>query len=91
MDIEIIRDETPRARKDYNCNASQALFEGYVYPDDFTDEEIVILFETHSNNSMIKKGEIYSKQTNKIDGNINTFRARPEVLPIYFKYECNEI
>ena len=86
MNIELIREENPRARKEYNCDASAALFDEYVYPDDFEGEEISILLETHSNNSVIKKGDIYIKQINKMNGELYVFRCRPEVLPIYFKY-----
>ena len=87
--VEVLSETYPRARKDYPCMASRALFEGYVYPNYFTPEEISILFEAHNNGSMIKKGDVYLNQRNKMD-DIYTFRARPEVLPIYFKYGCDE-
>ncbi len=90
MSVEAIAESHPKAKKNYPCDASKALFESLVYPDDFTNEEVEILADAY-NNSTIKKGDIYLKQRNKLDGRIYTFRARPEVIDIYFKYECNEL
>jgi hypothetical protein len=89
--VESIRYEKVKARKNHVCDACSALIDGMVYPDDFNSEEVEILRPAFEAGWNIKKGEIYERQTNKMDGEIYTFKARPEVLPIYFKYNMNDI
>lgn len=91
MGFEIIKDYTMQARKDYRCDACDAMLQSMVYPDDFDADDLEVLKKADEAGWMIKKGEIYDKQVNKIDGEINTFRCRPEVFQIYLKYDLNDI
>jgi hypothetical protein len=91
MSIEIIKDYQMQARKDYRCDACDAMLQSMVYPDEFDAEDLAILKKAEEAGWMIKKGEVYHKQVNKIYGDINTFRCRPEVLKIYLKYDLNDI
>ena len=90
MGVTVLREEYPVARKDYYCDACYQLLQGMVYPDDFTEDEVTTLAQAKADGWKIKKGQQYIKQTNMYD-DIYTFRARPEVLKIYFKYDIGEV
>lgn len=90
MSIELIRESYPVARKEHDCEACYALLQSMVFPDDFTDEEVAILQKAKDDGWKIKIGEKYTSQTCKYD-DIYTFKAKTDVLPIYFKYEMNDI
>ena len=89
MCVTVLREEYPVARKDYHCDACYQLLQGMAYPDDFTEEEVITLAQAKADGWKIKKGQQYVKQVNKYD-DIYTFRARPEVLKIYFKYDIGD-
>jgi hypothetical protein len=91
MNIEIIKDSQHVARKKHRCDACDAILQSMVYPGDFDSEDLDVLKKAEAAGWMIEKGDIYHKQVNRIDGDINTFKCRPEVFKIYLKYDMNDM
>jgi hypothetical protein len=90
MSVRVIKDSMHKANKDYRCDACDAILQSMVYPDDFDEYDLSVLKIAENSGWMINKGETYSKQVNAIEDRMNTFRSRPEVLEIYFKYDIND-
>lgn len=90
MSVQLIRETTPIARKEYSCDACDALLASMAYPDEFDSEDLKILDKAHADGWLIKKGEQYTNQTCKYD-DLYTFRAKTDVMKVYFKYDMNDI
>ena len=88
--IEVIKDTNQVARKDYSCDACDAILSSMVYPDDFDKDDLEVMSQAFNDGWKIKKGQVYNRQCNKIGGDIGTFKSRPEMLFIYFKYDMND-
>jgi hypothetical protein len=82
---ELISQTKPKARKSYNCEASQFLtIDGL--PLGLTFKELRAVVTARKNIWKILKGEIYLRQCCK-DGDVYTFRAIPEIHEICIKYD----
>jgi hypothetical protein len=90
--IEVLSDTKPKARKEYSCDASE-----WLQSDDWwrssgqlTFTELRSIVKARDNNWRIKKGDVYAKQINKVDGDLGTFRAIPAIHEICSKHNIYE-
>ena len=92
MCVEVIREEKPVACKDYICDSCMILIESLPYmSDSLTFNEKRAIVKARRNKWKIKKGQVYSKQVNKMDGEIYNFKSIPEIHEICLKhdlYQC---
>lgn len=89
--ITVIHQYKYKARKNYNCDACNNLFESDICDLGLTFTEYRSVVKAKQNNSRILKGETYLRQFNRDDSN-NTwvFRAIPEIHEICIKYKLYE-
>ena len=81
MSIECILDMRPKARKEHNCDACDLILNDLAsLVDELTFSEKREIVKARRNNWKIQKGEIYVRQSNKMDGEFYTFKA---ILPIH--------
>ena len=71
---------TPKARKDYHCDASDWI--SNYGEDEFTPEEWGIIQKAKLEKNKILKGTKYHKVTGKWEGEFSTFRARIDLNKI---------
>lgn len=82
---QLISQTEPVARKDYRCQACEwILNEGF---DGFTISEYRLLVKAKRDGWKIKKGQKYVKQFCEYDGEVYTWRARPEIHAICLKHD----
>jgi len=86
MSWDFYEHSTPKARKDYRCDAcefiNEAINEGY-----FSFAEMRLIVKAKRNGWKIKKGEIYDKCSGKFDGDFSVFRAIPEMNDLCLKHD----
>ena len=90
MIYEIGPQTSPIARKDYACDAAPWIYDGDMTGEYYTFAELRQLVKARKAKWKINKGERYIRQTMKVDGEIYTFRARPELHDICLKYSMYE-
>ena len=83
---EVIFESNPKARKDHNCDACVFINESWGYVD-FSFSELRLIVKARRSNYKIKKGQYYTKQVNKFDGEIYTFKAIPEMHKICINHD----
>ena len=84
--MEMIRNSTPMAKKDYSCDACVWLFESdYRYG--LTISEYRSIIKAQRNGCRIKAGSKYIYQCGKYEGDFYVFRAIPEIHAICLKYD----
>jgi hypothetical protein len=89
--ISTIHESTPVARKDYRCNACDAvrdMISGRGNP--FTFKEWRAIVKAKQNGWRIKKGEKYLRQFNADGGDTWTYRGIPAISDICTKYKLFE-
>lgn len=72
---DLLREETPVARKTYDCDACWAWDRSGLSRDDVTDEHRAVLDKAEKDKWLIHPGEKYRKCTYK-DGVIQVYRAK---------------
>ena len=82
----VLSDSEPRARKSYNCDASDWILNEGDF-DRYTFSEKRDLVKAMRNKWRIQPGEIYSKQVNIWCGEFNVHRAIPALHAICVKYD----
>jgi len=87
MNITVLREEYPTARKDHNCSACEWIFNSDLRDYDFTFSELREIVKARKNNCKIKAGERYIKQINICDGDFYVFKAIPAIHDICIKYD----
>ena len=85
--IEVLSESKPKARKNYDCMASEFILNNGVDGMGFTRPELRSISKARKNGYKILKGEIYMRQNNKFDGELYTFKAIPAIAEICFKYD----
>ena len=84
----VLSDRTPKARKDYACEAAHWLTEsGIIYEGQLTFSELRAVVIAKRKKWKILKGEIYCYQANIWDGDFCTFRAIPAIHEICLKHD----
>jgi hypothetical protein len=84
MDVET----NPKARKDYQCQASDWIMNSVgLDPDYFEPEDYAKIEIAQGKDFKILKGETYVKVTGKFDGEFATFRAIPDLNEICIRYK----
>lgn len=80
---------SPKAKKDYHCDACHHLRESWNDADisDLPNDEREAIELAKSHNWRILKGEKYVCQTGVYDGQYFTFRGIPAIVDICHKYE----
>lgn len=77
---------TPKARKEYRCDACEyinsVINEGY-----FSFAEMRLIVKAKRDGWKIKKGQIYDKVKGKWEGDFSIFRARPEMNELCLKHD----
>ena len=82
---------TPKARKDYHCQAADWVEEMRGWDEEqFTAEELPIIRQAKKEKYRILKGTKYIKVTGKYDGEFSVFRARKDLDAICKKYDLYE-
>ena len=85
--ITVLNESNPKAKKDYECDASEFILENGK-PDYFKSiNEYRDYINAKNNRFKIKKGEIYLKQVNVQDGDFYVFRSIPSMHRICIKYD----
>lgn len=93
--LELLREETRKAGKDYYCNACEVFFEDGCYPvehytEGYDSSEKTVIEEAYkrffSGGKTIKKGDFYNYRTYVEDGEFHVHRALPEIDKICNKY-----
>ena len=84
MSYEHLRTETPRARKQYRCDAYDLICEHLCVDDELDDFEKELV-ENHS--GKINKGDEYMKSTGIYDGEFYSARALSVFNDICVKYD----
>ncbi len=87
---ELQKTTTQKARKDYECEASEWILNA-CDPDEFSKEDREVIEKAKSEEFMIRKGEQYTKTTGKLEGEFTTFRARLDMNAICIKYDLYSI
>lgn len=92
MSVEVIRETTPKAGKEYDCEACLWIINSSSISDDypFTFGEKRLLVRARRERWRIQSGQVYLRQVNKFDGDLLTFRARPEIHALCLKYHVYE-
>jgi hypothetical protein len=85
--MDIIREATPTARNDYNCDACEWLVNNGCDWTDYTYAERRLIVKARRNKWRIQKGDKYYLQVNNYYGDFGQFRAIPEMNDICIKYE----
>lgn len=86
---ELIKENKPKAQKDYNCDASAFLDGSGLLRNSgyFSFAEMREIAKAKKQNFKIKKGNYYINQRLKYDGDLITFRAIPEIHNICIKHD----
>ena len=87
MNINVLREEYPVARKDHNCSACEWIREDMR---DFTFAELREIVIAKRNGWKIKKGQKYIKQINICDGDFGVYKAIPEIHDICIEHDMFE-
>lgn len=86
MGWDLHETSTPKARKDYHCDACdficEVINEGY-----FSFAEMRLIAQAKRNGWKIKKGQIYDKTSGKWDGEFSVFRAIPEMNALCLEHD----
>lgn len=86
--VRVIFESTHRARKEYDCMACDYFTSFYCISDvDFSFSELRVLALARKNKGMIKKGDVYIRQSNVYEGERYTFTAIPKVHDLMIKHE----
>lgn len=87
--IEVISDTKHVAQKDYKDDSAEFIIECMysIRSGLLTFSELRAIARLKANGWKIKKGQVYMKQFNKMDGDTYTFRSLPEIAAICHKYE----
>jgi len=81
----VIRESTHKAKKSYNCMASEWIMGSEVFSDcTFTEKKQIII--ASRNKWIINKGDIYYQQVNVWQGDFGVFKAIPAMNDICIKY-----
>ena len=86
-----LSESTPKARKDYDCDACTWLINSDIDGQGFTRPELRSISAARKNKWRIAKGQKYLRQNNVFDGAIRTFKAIPEIDAICHKYDLYDI
>lgn len=84
--ITVLSESTPTARRDYACDAAHWVLEAIDNGVFFSFSELRVIAKHKRSKFIIKKGDTYIKQNNKMDGELYTFRAIPYLHEICIKY-----
>lgn len=85
--IEVIYEQTVTARKDHRCMACEFLLQVHNLHGRLTPEEERAVSRAWADGWKIKKGQEYIRQVNKHEGDVYTFKARPDIHGICLKYD----
>lgn len=84
---ELIRESTPVARHHYPCQASHWINQASLPDSEFEPDELLLLSAAKADRYKIRPGQKYVYQVQRVDGLIETFRARLDMHNICLKYE----
>ena len=80
--IIILSESTPIARKEHDCMASEFIFNSGINGFGYSFAELRVIAKAKKNKFKIVKGQKYTKQNNKYNGELYTFKAIPEMHQI---------
>lgn len=84
--VTLISESSPKARKDYHCDASEYVREA-IGNINFTSEELEIIHSAELQGWIIRKGTKYHREAVVYDGDIGTFKCILGLENICRKYE----
>ena len=90
MSLTNISESLQTATKDYDCNACEWIKSALGHLD-FSFSELGVIALAKHDNYKIKKGDVYLRQSNNLNGSVCTFRARPEVHEICLRRGVYEL
>ena len=90
MNWTVATSTEPKARKEYECQASEWV-NNVMCRDDLTDDERIAYDKAKADGFKITKGMKYRKTDGFWDGDPSTFRARPEMDDICIKYNIYDV
>lgn len=82
--MDVLSDKIVIARKNYLCNACEAW--NRDPPDELTEDEKRIVAEAEADGWRIKMGQKYRRQEQVDGGEFFTYRARPDMDRLCWKY-----
>lgn len=84
----VLSEKTPKARKDYNCDAADWLINsGIIYEGQLSFSELRAVAIAKRKKWKILKGETYLYQANIWEGDFCTFKAIPAIHDICIKHD----
>lgn len=84
---EIIRESKPVARKHYPCEASHWINQASLADAEYEPDDLLLLSAAKADRYKILPGHKYVCQVQRVEGLIETFRARIDMHNICLKYE----
>ncbi len=85
MSWDFCNTSTPKAKKDYRCDACEWLIN--VGTDFLSDEECAIYESAKAEGFKIRTGSQYIKCEGMWDGEFSVFRARPDINEICVRHQ----
>jgi hypothetical protein len=90
MSIQILSHSTPKARKAHRCMASEFILAAGISGFGYSFSELRAIAKAKKNNYRVVKGQRYIKQNNKLDGELYTFKAIPQMHQICLAHDHYE-
>jgi hypothetical protein len=87
MTWDFCRETTPKARKEYTCDAIDWILNDGLDSYEFSDEELSIIKNAESEKWKILKGTEYVKCEGKWEGDFSVFRARKDINQICIDHD----
>ena len=84
--ITVLNESNPKAKRDMTCDAAPWVLDAIDGGVIFTFSELRAIAKHKKCKFIIKKGDTYIKQNNKMDGNFYTFRAIIDLHDMCIKY-----
>lgn len=88
--VQLIAAQARKARKDHHDDSAEFILEALDYLRScgkLKFGELRAIAELKANNWKIKRGQVYTKQFNKTEGQTYTFKTLPIILKICIKYK----
>lgn len=89
---EIIYEARLKARKDHECMACVFIIESGILDEcELSFSEFRSVVKAKRDDLKIKKGQYYLSQTVRFEGELRSFKARPDIHDICIKHDLYEV
>lgn len=89
---ELVRERVVKARKDHECMACVFIIESGILDErELSFSEFRSVVKAKRDALKIKKGQYYLSQTVRFEGELRSFKARPDIHDICIKHDLYEV